>query len=128
MSAKIEGLVRPPLASSPFERVRYLPRLMSWAVWERFWVQTTRLLRLVSLPSGKSGNMVNRVSEVQSSRTASPRNSYLSLDLTPLPLFSFRKDRWMRAWQRYSSFLNLMPNFFWSCFTFGSILTVFYNI
>ena len=90
VSARMEVLWRPPLASSPFDMVMYRPRLMLLAIWDRFWVQTTRLRRLVSLPSGKSGNKPKRVSDVQSSRTASPKNSYLSLDSSHFLRFSLR--------------------------------------
>ncbi len=43
----------------------------------------------------------------ESSRTASPRNSKRSLDLMSLPLFSLRKERWVKARSNISWFLNL---------------------
>ncbi len=43
----------------------------------------------------------------ESSRTASPRNSKRSLDLRSLPLFSLRKERWVKARSKSSWFLNL---------------------
>ena len=35
--------------------------------------------------------------EIINSNTASPKNSSLSLFLSPIPLFSFKKDLWVKA-------------------------------
>ncbi|OPZ37754.1 MAG: hypothetical protein BWY96_01513 [Spirochaetes bacterium ADurb.BinA120] len=111
--ARIEGLARPPLRSSPLPIRRKLPRLSSRATLKSVASETTADLIFARSPSGYFSKRLKRYSFTTSARTESPRYSRRSLSLAPGPA-SFRYERWVSARFNRLLFRNLIFRMLWS--------------
>ena len=78
-SANIESLSLPPVNSSPLPSLIFSPILISLAFLAKESSHTILALSFVSSPSDSSLNLVKICLLITSSKTASPKNSNLSL-------------------------------------------------